>query len=167
MRTLTYAARVVWDGNTGTGTSTYAGYDRHYRVEIDGKPDLAGSSDPAFHGDAARHNPEDLFLSALSACHMLVYLGLCAREGIRVEAYEDAAEGTLVLEPDGTGRFTAVGLAPRVRVAAGTDVALAERLHDLAHARCFIANSCSAPVNLAPCVEATRDPSPSVVPTLS
>ena len=154
MRTLTYAARVVWDGNTGTGTSTYAGYDRHYRVEVNGKPDLAGSSDAAFRGDPALHNPEDLFLSALSACHLLVYLGLCAREGVRVEAYEDAAVGTLALETGGTGRFAEVVLAPRVTVAAGADVALAERLHDLAHARCFIANSCSVPVRLAPRVAA-------------
>ena len=150
MRTLTYTARVVWDGNSGTGTSTYAGYDRRYRVKIDGKPDLAGSSDAAFRGDADRHNPEDLFLSALSACHMLVYLGLCAREGIRVDAYEDACEGTLELQADGAGRFTSVVLAPHVTVAADTDAALAERLHDLAHARCFIANSCSAPIRLAP-----------------
>ena len=56
-----YAARLVWTGNTGQGTATYTGYGREYTVAVDGKPDLLGSSDPAFRGDPTRHNPEDLF----------------------------------------------------------------------------------------------------------
>ena len=35
-----YAARLVWDGNTGEGTASYTGYGRQYRVLIAGKPDL-------------------------------------------------------------------------------------------------------------------------------
>ena len=57
-------------------------------------------------------------------------------------------------------------LAPRVTIAGDADLALAERLHALAHARCFIANSCSAPVRLAPRVSVTGGPSSTAVPTL-
>ena len=58
-----YKARLVWDGNLGAGTSTYTGYGRKYHFQIDGKPDLIGSADPMFRGDANVYNPEDLFVS--------------------------------------------------------------------------------------------------------
>lgn len=146
-----YHARVVWEGNTGDGTSSYATYTRDYRTEIDGKPDLPGSSDPAFRGDPTKHNPEDLLVAALSACHMLFYLSLCAKAGIRVVAYEDDAHGTMEIDEDG-GRFTEVVLNPAVTIAEGGDVMLAERLHHRAHELCFIANSCSMPIRHAPTI---------------
>ena len=92
-----YKARLVWDGNLGEGTSTYTGYGRKYRVQFDGKPDLTGSADPIFRGDANIYNPEDLFVASLSSCHLLSYLALCARSKINVIAYEDDAIGTMVL----------------------------------------------------------------------
>ena len=49
-----YTAHVAWEGNTGEGTATYAGYGRGYRVRVAGKPDLLGSADPMFRGDAER-----------------------------------------------------------------------------------------------------------------
>jgi organic hydroperoxide reductase OsmC/OhrA len=147
-----FAAGVVWEGTTGEGTSSYAAYSRRYRVTADGKPDLAGSADPAFRGDADRHNPEDLFLAALSACHMLFYLSLCARGGVRVLAYEDRATGVLRMEPGGGGRFESVTLRPVVHVHAESE--LAARLHDTAHGLCFIANSCGVPIRHAPVVHA-------------
>jgi organic hydroperoxide reductase OsmC/OhrA len=141
-----YRAHVAWEGNLGTGTARYAGYSRDYRMRVEGKPDLAGSADPAFHGDPARHNPEDLLLGAISACHMLTYLALCASAGVVVEAYEDSAAAVMRTEPGGGGRFESVTLHPRVRIAAGSDAALAAELHERAHALCFIANSCSVPI---------------------
>src|SRR5258706_10558564 len=90
-----YAARLIWEGNTGEGTAGYRTYSRAYRVLVPGKPDLPGSADPAFRGEADKHNPEDLFLAAISACHMLSYLALCATQGIRVVAYEDEARGRM------------------------------------------------------------------------
>jgi organic hydroperoxide reductase OsmC/OhrA len=149
-----YTARLIWNGNTGRGTATYAGYGRQYRVLVAGKPELAGSADPAFRGEADRYNPEDLFLAAVSACHMLFYLSLCARQGVRVLAYEDAARGRMLMGADGGGKFEEIALRPAVTVAGGADMALAVRLHDDAHRLCFIANSCSVPIRLEPTVQA-------------
>lgn len=149
-----YAARVVWEGNTGEGTARYAGYGREYRVMVDGKPDLAGSADPAFRGDAARHNPEDLFVASISACHMLFYLSLCARRGVRVLAYEDHAHGVMRADAGGGGRFHEVVLRPRVTIDDPAHAALASQLHDAAHALCFIANSCSFPIRHEPVIQA-------------
>ena len=52
-----------WTGNTGSRTRSY---ERRCDIRADGKPTIPGSSDPAFRGDKARYNPEDL-LAANSA----------------------------------------------------------------------------------------------------
>ena len=156
-----YHARVVWIGNTGQGTSGYTNYSRNFTVQITGRPALHGSADAHFHGDAARHNPEDLFLTAISACHMLVYLALCARAGVTVVSYEDRAEGTMVTSA-GSGRFERVVLRPVVAITENSDAALARQLHVQAHANCFIANSCSVPIMHEPVITRHTDAEASV-----
>jgi organic hydroperoxide reductase OsmC/OhrA len=156
-----YKARLVWDGNLGTGTTSYQGYGRKYRLQIDGKPDIIGSADPMFRGDANAYNPEDLFVAALSSCHLLSYLALCARSKINVVAYEDNAIGTLLLKPDGGGIFESVTLRPVVTVGPGSDEKKALELHEQAHDLCFIAASVKIPVLHEPQIrvegaEATR-----------
>ena len=142
-----YSALLVWDGNIGHGTSNYMDYGRGYRVCIEGKPDLIGSADPLFLGDAAVHNPEELFVAALSSCHMLSYLALCSRNKVNVLSYQDRAHGTMRLVPKtGGGKFEEVTLEPLVTIAPGCDDKLAMKLHDKAHDVCFIANSVRCPV---------------------
>ena len=153
-----YALTLVWEGNRGTGTSDYASYGRQYRVSMAGKPDLLGSADPLFRGDSALHNPEELLLTALSSCHMLSYLALCARSRITVLRYSDETEGTLELRPDGGGSFREASLRPRVPVAAGADLGRATALHEKAGEQCFIASSCNFPVRHLPVVEIEAAP---------
>lgn len=142
-----FEARLRWTGAQRGPTSSYEAYDRALRVEFAGKPALDMSAAPPFRGDAALHNPEDLLVASLSACHALSYLALCARRGVRVLAYEDDAIGTMGHGPPGeTLRFHEVVLRPRVTVDATSDRALAERLHARAHAECFIAASVNFPV---------------------
>jgi organic hydroperoxide reductase OsmC/OhrA len=135
-----FAAHLVWTGASRGGTTRYEGYSREYRIDIEGKPPLRGSAAPPFLGDAALHNPEDLLVAALSSCHCLSYLALCARSRITVLEYEDRASGTMA-RVEGVTRFTEVVLRPRVTVAAGSDLEKAHALHHRAHAICFIANS--------------------------
>ncbi|MGH6931060.1 MAG: OsmC family protein [Dongiaceae bacterium] len=142
-----YPITITWTGNRGTGTSGYRAYDRAHEIAAPGKPVMPGSSDPAFNGDPSRYNPEELLVAALSCCHMLWYLHLCAVNHITVTGYIDRAEGTMIEEPDGRGRFTAVVLRPEIRLRVGADPELARRLHHDAHAKCFIANSVNFPVS--------------------
>jgi organic hydroperoxide reductase OsmC/OhrA len=154
-----YAATVEWTGNLGKGTGSYRAYSRDHAISVEGKPTIVGSSDPVFRGDAARHNPEDLLVSALSACHMLSYLHLCAVSGIVVTAYADHAAGEMRETADGGGRFTAVVLRPRVRISAG-DPDLAKALHEKAHDLCFIASSVNFPVKCEPEIMTSREETP-------
>ncbi len=140
-----YNAKLVWEGDAKVGTLDYAAYSRQYRVEFAGKANLAGTADPAFKGDPKIHNPEDMFLAAISGCHMLSYLALCAKYKVNVLSYEDDVWAKLELQGGG-GKFVEVVLRPRVRVAAGTDVEKAKELHERANQVCFIANSCSVPI---------------------
>jgi organic hydroperoxide reductase OsmC/OhrA len=153
----TYEVAVEWIGNRGTGTSDYRAYGRDHTISAGTKPPIPGSSDPAFGGDAARWNPEDLLVAALSACHKLWYLHLGTVNGITVVAYRDEAVGTMVEDATTGGRFTRVVLHPRVTVQAGDDKALAERLHGDAHAKCFVANSVSFPVEHEPVIVSAMD----------
>jgi organic hydroperoxide reductase OsmC/OhrA len=148
-----YAVSVQWTGNRGSGTSGYRDYGRDHTIRAGSKPEIAGSSDPAFLGDAARWNPEDLLVAAVSACHKLWYLHLCADAGIAVLAYLDHAEGTMV-ERAQPGQFTQIVLRPHVTLPAGADRELALRLHHAAHEKCYIANSVNFPILCEPTVEA-------------
>jgi organic hydroperoxide reductase OsmC/OhrA len=151
-RTHSYEVSVAWTGNRGTGTSGYRAYDRDHDVTAAGPPPIAASSDPAFHGDPGRWNPELELTAALAQCHMLWYLHLCATAGVVVTAYADDARGTMAEAADGSGRFTEVVLRPRVTVASADMIETAASLHRDAHAKCFIANSVNFSVRHEPAV---------------
>lgn len=153
-RTHTYTLTVTWTGDRGTGTSGYRAYGRTHEVSAPGLPVLPGSSDPAFRGEPDRWNPELLLVAALSQCHLLWYLHLCAEAGVVVTGYRDEPTGLMAENADGGGRFTQVTLRPRVTVTAADMVDRAVALHEPAHHRCFIANSVNFPVELAPTVTA-------------
>lgn len=147
-----YATTVSWTGNHGEGTASYSAYSRAHQIKASGKPAIAGSADPAFLGERARYNPEELLVASLSSCHMLWYLHLCADAGITVQAYEDAAEGFMALDADGGGTFTEVVLRPRVLITERSGEERAREMHDPAHQRCFIARSVNFPVRCEPMV---------------
>lgn len=145
-KTHSYPIRMAWTGNTGQGTRDYRGYERRHEYSVEGKPVIPGSSDPSFRGDRTRYNPEELLVMSLSSCHMLWYLHLCAENKIVVTDYVDDAIGTMTEDQDRGGFFTDVLLRPRVTIAAGSDRAKAQSLHEHAHHLCFVANSVNFPV---------------------
>ena len=142
MKKHNYQVQLEWTGNKGSGTFDYRSYSRNHKILIEGKPsELLGSSDPSFRGDATRYNPEELFLSSISACHMLWYLHLCSDNGVIVHEYIDTAEGLMEEQQDGSGHFKGVTLRPQIIVTKAEMVDTAKSLHAEAHKKCFIANS--------------------------
>lgn len=136
-----YITTIKWTGNKGTGTSNYKAFERSYSVSIENKPDILGSSDPAFLGDKTKHNPEELLVASLSSCHMLWYLHLCSEAGIVVINYVDNATGIMIETANGSGHFTEVILHPRVTVTENSMIEKANALHIKANKFCFIAKS--------------------------
>jgi organic hydroperoxide reductase OsmC/OhrA len=141
-----YEVTVVWTGNQGEGTSGYRAYARDHEVTAGSRPPLEGSSDRAFRGSAQRWDPERLLVAALSQCHMLSYLHVCATAGVVVVGYVDQAEGEMQQTADGGGHFTEVRLRPLVTVSEESMTDLGQELHGRAHQLCFIANSVKFPV---------------------
>ncbi len=146
-----YRVFIEWQGNRGTGTSSYRDYGREHRVRADGKlHEIAGSSDRTFHGNAERWNPEELLLAALSQCHMLSYLHVATNRGVVVTAYTDSPEGVMEQTADGGGHFTLAVLKPIVTVSSSEMIEEALSAHREASEKCFIANSVNFEVRHEP-----------------
>jgi organic hydroperoxide reductase OsmC/OhrA len=140
-----------WTGNLGRGTAAYTAYSRNYELCAEGKSaPITGSSDPLFRGDAAHYNPEELLVGALSACHMLWVLHLCADAGIVITEYADDAEGEMIELEDGSGHFTRVVLRPRMTITDRSRIADASALHERTHRFCALARSVNFPVECVP-----------------
>lgn len=114
-----------------------------------------GSADPSYLGDQTRWNPEELLVAALSSCHKLWYLHLCADHNICVVSYIDNALGEMQ-DQDAVkrGHMTQVTLRPHVMIKNPEQLPLAEKLHELAHHECMIANSVNFPVYCQPFCQA-------------
>ena len=153
MRQHTYQVLTNWTGNDGEGTKSYKSFRRDHTLESPGKAAIPASSDPAFRGDPARYNPEELLVASLSSCHMLWYLHLCAENRVTVVDYQDHASGVMRENDDGSGEFVSVELKPTVKIAAGDDPEKARALHAQAHHYCFIARSVNFLVEISPRVE--------------
>lgn len=145
-----YSVALGWTGNRGEGTARYTAYGHEHVINGPGKPTIHGSSDPVFRGDASRYSPEELLVAALSGCHMLWYLHVCAEHRLIVEEYSDAAVGVMEEDASGTGRFVEVTLRPNVTFRSPFEEQLALELHRVAHEFCFVAASVNFPVAVAP-----------------
>lgn len=131
---------------------SYDTYNRAHEIVFKGGGiAVPASSAPAFKGDAGRVDPEEAFVAALSSCHMLTFLAICARKRLVVDAYEDDAAGYLEKGGDGKLWMARVVLSPRVRFAPGTavDGETLARIHHESHEHCFIANSVKTDVTVA------------------
>ncbi|MBW3558373.1 MAG: OsmC family protein [Proteobacteria bacterium] len=131
-------------------------YSRVHRVLFDGGVSFDGSASPGVvkppMASAAAVDPEEMFVAALSSCHMLTFLYAAQRAGFRVDHYVDHAEGELGRNAEGRMAVTRVTLRPAVSFHAdhAADEAQLAQLHEKAHHGCFIANSVNTEVRVEP-----------------
>lgn len=148
-----YSIINVWNANTSEGNKNIRSYDRSHTISNNGKPDLFLTTDNKAVGDANKLNPEDLLVSAISSCHMLSYLYVCALEKIVVLAYTDNATGLMIENSNGGGQFKEVQLNPIVIVENESMIERAKELHHKAHEICYIANSVNFEVKCSPSIK--------------
>ena len=149
-KTHNYKLTTLWNGNFGEGTKNVRSYDRSHTVSILGKPELYLTTDAPLVGDPTKLNPEDLLVSAISSCHMLSYLYVCALEGVIITSYLDNATGTMIEHESGGGNFIDVILNPICQVAEASMIEKALELHHKAHEICYIANSVNFEIKCNP-----------------
>jgi len=122
-------------------------YARAHRWSFDGGTVVPGSSSPhvvrAPLSDPSAVDPEEAYIAALASCHMLWFLDLASRAGFVVDAYRDAASGTMGDDANGRTFVERVVLAPAIAFSGPKrpDDAAVALLHESAHHHCFLANS--------------------------
>jgi organic hydroperoxide reductase OsmC/OhrA len=111
---------------------------------------IRGAPAPELGGSGPHADPEQLLLSALSSCHMLTFLALCANRGYVVDSYDDDAVATLGKNAEGKTVVTNAVLAPKVSFSGEKRPTADEyaALHQRAHSVCFIANSVKTVVDV-------------------
>jgi organic hydroperoxide reductase OsmC/OhrA len=150
----TYLATIDWSLREGDDFAK-GRYSRAHTLAFDGGATVAGSPSPHVvpspWSDPAGVDPEEAFIAALSACHMLWFLDLARREGWAVSRYHDPAQGIMAKRDDGRWAITRVTLRPTVTFAdRRPDRDQLAGLHHRAHELCFIANSVNSEVVIEP-----------------
>jgi organic hydroperoxide reductase OsmC/OhrA len=146
-RESSFTSRARWTGTYVSGQTGGRSYTRDMLVEPDGKPPILGSAGARFFGDDTRYNPEDLMLASLAECHLLTYLALATKAGIRLTSLSIEVTGTLG-SLDGKTRFVRAALTAHTGVAAGADAERARGLHAEAHEGCFMSSSVNFPIEV-------------------
>jgi organic hydroperoxide reductase OsmC/OhrA len=139
---------LVWD--RAGGAFERGNYVREHAIRYAGGQELRNSAASDYGGDAAASNPEELLLAALSSCHMLTFLAIAANRGYVVDRYEDHAVAILDKNADGKMAVTRAIIAPTVGFSGDKQPSAEDyaKLHERAHAACFIANSVKTEVEL-------------------
>lgn len=128
----------------------YDDYNRsHYWIFQNGIQ-VPASAATQFLGDAGCVDPEEAFVAAISSCHMLTFLAICARKRITVNRYSDNAVGYMEQNGQGKLAITRVSLHPEIAwEGPPPDPAKVNRIHHLSHEECFIANSVTTRIVVA------------------
>ena len=148
-----YNATCHWVGTTAVG---YEQYDRtHSAAGPPAELEPRLSADPAFRGDAALLNPEQLLVMAAASCQLLEFLARAARARVNVVEYDDHAEGVMD-DAQQPARIERIELRPEISVEAGTSEERVLKLVDQAHRGCYIANSLNTEIALTPKVRVQR-----------
>lgn len=139
--------RIALRWSDGGKPFTYESYPREHEIVFKDGQALTASASPAYRGDGVHGDPEDMLVAALSSCHMLSFLAICAKKKITVQSYEDDAVG--FLEKEG-GKLWVTRVILRPKIVASADSATLEHIHHLAHEACFIANSVKTHIVVEP-----------------
>lgn len=140
----TYTARISWSRDDAVFTD--GRYSRAHAWDFDGGVTVPASSSPNnvrppfSRSDAV--DPEEALVAAASSCHMLSFLYLAARRGVRVDRYVDDAVG--VMTPNERGKLWVSRITLRPAIDFGDTPPSAEvlaALHHEAHEECYIASS--------------------------
>lgn len=143
-----HQAEIDWYRNTES--FAYDDYDRRHSWRFDNGVEIAASAAKAFLGNAECVDPEEAYVASLSSCHMLTFLAIASKKKLVVDRYVDNASGVLEKNTDGRLAITRVTLRPKVEFQPSSRPTGEElqRMHEIAHKGCFIANSVATEIRI-------------------
>ena len=145
-----YGATVAWHLKPGASFD-YEHFNREHEWTFAGGEVVQASASPDYFGSGNRVSPDEAVIAATSSCHMLTFLSVAAKQGLKVLSYIDQPSGTVEKNADGRMAITRIVLRPRVVFDdADMDGPALEKLHDSAHRNCFVANSLNSDVVIEP-----------------
>jgi organic hydroperoxide reductase OsmC/OhrA len=150
---------IVWE--RGAAHFIDGRYSRAHSWTFDGGAVVPASSSPnivplPFSIESAV-DPEEAFVASLSSCHMLWFLSIAAKQGLRVKFYRDVAVGEMGHNEHNKLVISLVRLRPEIlwNGEPPADSVIIEMHHD-AHDECFIANSVRTKVLTEPILNRTN-----------
>jgi organic hydroperoxide reductase OsmC/OhrA len=145
-----HKASLAW--NRDRDDFKYPTYTRDHTWSFPGGETVPASAAPEFLGNAERVDPEEAFVAAISACHMLTFLAVAAKRRFLVDTYSDDAVGYMNKNAAGKLAITLVELRPRITFSGETlpTPEQIESMHHLSHQECFIANSVTSEIVVLP-----------------
>lgn len=147
-----YKATIKWQRNSPDFLR--GKYSREHTWAFDGGVTVAASSSPQVvpppYSNPSNVDPEEAFVASISSCHMLTFLYLAQKQGFQIDAYEDEAVGIVAKNETGSMWVSSVTLNPKItfsgdKLPSPTEE---EKLHEMAHKQCFIANSVKTDVTV-------------------
>ena len=77
----------------GDAPFEYQKYPRNHTWKFDCGHEMTASAAPVYLGDPKQVDPEEAFVAALSACHMLTFLAISCKQKFVLDEYVDDAVG--------------------------------------------------------------------------
>lgn len=136
--------------NWQTSPAEEGEFCRDHSITFGSGQTIRASSAPEYKGNEHFVNPEESLLAALSSCHMLTFLAIAHLKRLPVVSYVDAASAELGKNEAGKLAITKMMLNPKIVFAEGVAVTqeTLEKMHEKAHANCFIANSLDTDIHI-------------------
>lgn len=125
-------------------------YSTNHRMVFSGGLATTLSAAADYGGDPRYCNPEEALAAALSSCHMMTFIALCAKARWKLTAYRDRAVAALGKTEEGRMRVALITLHPEAEFEPGHEIPLdkLKEMHERAHRYCFVANSLSCEMRL-------------------
>jgi len=131
-------------------------YSREHTWTFDGGVTVNASASPSVvpvpYSNPAHVDPEEVFVAAVSSCHMLTFLAIACKKRFVLDEYTDDAVGHMEKNAEGRLAITRVTLRQRLKFSGEkqpTPQEIEEMNHG-AHEQCFIANSVKTEVKVEP-----------------
>ncbi len=150
---MSYSVKIAWQKKPNECFIDHK-YSRTHQWLFDGGIQVTASSSPHVvplpMSNENAIDPEEALVASVSSCHMLWFLSIAAERKWIVERYHDNADGILGKNDLGQLAMTKITLEPKVIFNNEILPTLEElnQLHDLAHDKCFIANSLKTKIEI-------------------